>query len=343
MQVIPRRVLGTGHATNQQDMLKAAYGCIWFEYGSPEFVPSLCHLFSWADTLHLKFSGIAPPIKKAFAPQLWHAQVSFPGGEVFFLPLVELLWETLPRKGLPQTLARQLRNFLEQMDLTTLGAWWKKEPWTMLKYPPLTFSSIAWVGLTPSLKRKNGSILVETWVISKISLEKVFCGLNLAAYSLLQAGILIGANCREPAAVVTICGDCSTYSAASNSREPCWGVQFIDEEVGKRMEKVRFELGSQGITECTWGMQMCCSWGRWMGPYLNVHSAVALNGTLGLPPKRSDMKLKNGQCSFISIHLHLHREKTISRVIVVRLPAWISVEVVQPAMALTELLQLEST
>lgn len=40
------------------------------------------------------------------------------GGEVFFLPLVELLWETLPRKGLPQTLARQLRNFLEQMDLT---------------------------------------------------------------------------------------------------------------------------------------------------------------------------------------------------------------------------------
>jgi hypothetical protein len=120
-------------------------------------------------------------------------------------------------------------------------------------------------------------------------------------------------------------------------------VQFIDEEVGKRMEKVRFELGSQGITECTWGMQMCCSWGRWMGPYLNVHSAVALNGTLGLPPKRSDMKLRNGQCSSISIHLHLHREKTISQVIVVRLPAWISVEVVQPAMALTELLQLEST
>ena len=88
---------------------------------------------------------------------------------------------------------------------------------------------------------------------------------------------------------------------------------------------------------------MCCSWGRWMGPYLNVHSAVALNGTLGLPPKRSDMKLKNGQCSSISIHLHRKKQYPVSQVIVVRLLAWISVEVVQPAMALTELLQLEST
>jgi len=44
------------------------------------------------------------------------------GGELVFLPLVELLWETLVRKGLPQTLGKQLRHFVEQMNLENFGS-----------------------------------------------------------------------------------------------------------------------------------------------------------------------------------------------------------------------------
>lgn len=73
------------------------------------------------------------------------------------------------------------------------GANGPDDTWSLMEISPVDIFQYSMSGVDPQFEAiKNGRILVETEVISKISLEKVLCGLNLVVYSLLQAGILIG-------------------------------------------------------------------------------------------------------------------------------------------------------